>query len=142
VLLSVSLVLAYVGLIVYSGIDCLQTPAEELNRHSRTWWIAFILVIPVVGAIGWLLNGQSGRGRHERAPDGLNQTVGLSQTLGYGWTVEATTQSPIGPDDDPEFLASRGRAQLERKRLLTRLEEDRRRREEQRRQGRDQDDLD
>jgi len=127
VLLSALPALAYLGLIVYSVIDCLQTPAEELSPPSRAWWIAGIILIPVIGAVGWLLAGRPGRGRHERAPSGPDRSAG------YGWTAEGVAQHPIGPDDDPEFLATLGRAQREQKRLLTRQEEDRRRREEQQR---------
>lgn len=136
-LLSALPALAYLGLIVYSVIDCLQTPVEELPRPSRAWWITGILVIPVIGAVVWLLAGRPGHGRHERAPSGPDQSAG------YGWTVEGVAQHPIGPDDDADFLASLGRAQREQNRLLTRQEEDRRRREEkQRREGQDPADLD
>jgi hypothetical protein len=130
VLLSALPALAYLGLTVYAVIDCLQTPVEELPRPSRGVWIAAIVLIPVIGAVGWLLAGRGGRGRHERAPSGPERQAG------YGWTAEGVAQHPIGPDDDPEFLASLGRAQREQKRLLTRQEEDRRRREEQQRRER------
>ena len=136
-LLSALPALAYLGLTVYSVIDCLQTPAEELHRPSRGWWLAAILLIPVVGAVGWLLAGRPGRGRHERAPSGPDRSAG------YGWTAEGVAQHPIGPDDDADFLAGLGRAQREQQRLLTRQEEDRRRREEQQRRDRqDPTDLD
>ena len=109
---------------------CLQTPAEELPPPNRAWWIAGIILIPVIGAAGWLLAGRPGHGRHERSPSGPDRSAG------YGWTAEGVAQHPIGPDDDPEFLATLGRAQREQKRLLTRQEEDRRRREEERRRDR------
>jgi hypothetical protein len=125
VLLSALPALAYLGLTVYSVIDCLQTPEEELHRPSRSGWIAIILLVPVLGAVGWLLTGRAGRGRHERAP------AGPDRSAGYGWTAEGVAQHPIGPDDDPDFLAGLGRAQREQQRLLTRQEEDRRRREEE-----------
>jgi hypothetical protein len=128
VLLSALPALAYLGLTVYSVIDCLQTPAEELHRPTRGWWLAAILLLPVIGAAAWLLAGRTGRGRHERSP------AGPDRSAGYGWTAEGAAQHPIGPDDDPEFLAGLGRAQREQQRLLTRQEEDRRRREEQHRQ--------
>jgi len=130
VLLSALPALAYLGLTVYSVIDCLQTPVEEFQRPTRAWWIAVILLIPVFGAILWLLAGQSGRGRHERSP------IGPERSAGYGWTAEGAAQHPTGPDDDPEFLAGLGRAQREQNRLLTRQEEARRRREEQQRRDR------
>lgn len=126
-LLSALPALAYLGLTVYAVIDCLQTPPEELPRPSRGWWIAVIILVPVVGATVWLLAGQPGRGRHERAPSGPDQIAG------YGWTVEGVAHHPIGPDDDPEFLASLGRAQREQQRLLTRQEEDRRQQEDRQR---------
>lgn len=129
-LLSALPALAYLGLTVYSVIDCLQTPVEDLPRPSRAWWITAIVLIPVFGAVAWLLAGQPGRGRHERAP------AGPDRDAGYGWTAEGVAQHPIGPDDDPEFLAGLGRAQREQNRLLTRQEEARRRREEQQRRER------
>jgi hypothetical protein len=127
VLLSALPALIYIGLIVYSVIDCLQTPADEVSRLTRTGWIAVIVLIPLIGALAWLSAGRPGRGRHERAP------LGPERADGYGWTAEGVAQHPLGPDDDPDFLAGLGRAQREQQRLLTRQEEDRRRREEQRR---------
>jgi hypothetical protein len=132
VLLSALPALAYLGLTVYSVIDCLQTPTAELHRLSRSRWVAAIVLLPVLGAGAWLVTGRPGRGRHERAPSGPERAAG------YGWTAEGVAQHPIGPDDDPDFLAGLGRAQREQKRLLTRQEEDRRRREAQER--RDQQD--
>lgn len=126
-LLSALPVLTYIGLVVYSVIDCLQTPADEICRLSRSSWIVVIMLIPLVGALSWLRAGRPGRGRHERAP------LGPDRADGYGWTAEGVAQHPIGPDDDPDFLAGLGRAQREQQRLLTRQEEDRRRREQQRR---------
>lgn len=129
-LLSALPTLVYVGLVVYSVIDCLQTPAEEVNRLSHLGWVAVIVLLPLVGAIGWIFAGRVGQGRrHERAP------LGPDRADGYGWTAEGVAQHPIGPDDDPEFLAGLGRAQREQNRLLTRQEEDRRRQEEDRRRN-------
>jgi hypothetical protein len=121
--------LLYVALVVYSVIDCLQMPAAEIYRLSRGQWVAAILFIPLFGAITWMLAGRPNRGRHERA-----RTV-LERDDGYGWTAEGLAQYPIGPDDDPDFLAGLGRAQ----RLLTRQqEEDERLREaRQRREDRE-----
>lgn len=129
-LLSALPALAYLGLTVYSVIDLWQTPVDEVRQLSRIQWIAVIVLIPVLGAAGWLLAGRPGRGRHERSASGPERPAG------YGWTAEGAAQHPIGPDDDPDFLAGLGRAQQEQQRLLTRQEEDRqnedrRRREEQ-----------
>jgi hypothetical protein len=125
VLLSALPALVYLGLTVYAVIDCTQTPIGETHRLSSGQWVAVIVLIPLFGALCWMLVGRSGRGRHERAP------AGPDRVDGYGWTAEGLAQYPIGPDDDPDFLAGLGRAQQERQRILTRQEEDRRRREEQ-----------
>ena len=124
-LLSVLPALTYVGLVVYSVIDCLQTPDDEIEYLSRGGWIAVIVLVPLVGPLTWLFAGQSAGGtrRHERAP------AGPERIDGYGWTAEGAAQYPIGPDDDPDFMASLGRAQREQQALLTRQEEDRLRRE-------------
>jgi hypothetical protein len=128
VLLSALPVLVYAGLVVYSVIDCLQTPAADLHGLSRPSWVAVIVLIPLFGALTWLLTRRtSSSRRHERAP------AGPDRADGYGWTAEGVAGHPIGPDDDPEFLAGLGRAQRERQRLLTRQEEDRLRREQEQR---------
>ena len=123
-LLSVLPALTYVGLVVYSVIDCLQTPDDEIDYLSRGGWIAVIVLVPLVGPLTWLFAGQStgSTRRHERAP------AGPERSAGYGWTAEGAAQYPIGPDDDPDFLASLGRAQRDQQALLTRQEEDRLRR--------------
>ena len=127
-LLSVLPALIYIGLVCYCVIECLQTPATEVRGLSRPGWIAAILVVPLFGAGAWLISRrEGGQRRHQRSP------AGPERADGYGWTAEGVAQHPIGPDDDPEFLAGLGRAQRERQRLLTRQEEDRRRREQQRR---------
>jgi hypothetical protein len=126
-LLTVLPALLYIGLVVYALIDCLQTPPDEVYRFSRGQWLAAIGFIPVFGAFTWLLVSRPNRARHGRARPGPDRPDG------YGWTAEGLAQYPIGPDDDPEFMAGLGRAQRERKRLLTRQEEDRRRREDRQR---------
>jgi hypothetical protein len=130
VLLTALPALLYTGLVVYSVIDCLQTPSNEVYRLSRGQWIAVILLIPLFGAVSWQLAGRPSGGRHERDRSGPDRADG------YGWTAEGLAEHPIGPDDDPEFLAGLGRARREQKRLLTRQEEDRRRREDRRREQR------
>ena len=116
--------LACLGLTVYATIDCLQAPPEELYRMSRGRWIAMILLLPVVGAVTWLVANRPVRGRHGRPVSGPDH-----RPRGSGWTADGLAQHPLGPDDDPDFLAGLGRAQRERQRLLTRQEEERRRQE-------------
>jgi Phospholipase_D-nuclease N-terminal len=106
VLLSTLPALAYIGLVVYSLIDCLQTPAEQLRRLGHGGWIMVMVLLPVLGALAWLLLGTPRtQRRHARAGAGPADGV-----TGYGWTEEGLAQRPIGPDDDPEFLAGLGQA--------------------------------
>lgn len=104
--------LLYIGLVVYSVFDALQTPADELYRLTRAQWIAVIVLVPLFGAVLWLMASGPRRGRHEHAP---------GHPSGTGWVAEGMTQFPVGPDDDPDFIAGLGRAQ--RKRTLTRPDE-------------------
>ncbi len=111
-LLTALPVLLYIGLIVYSVFDALQTPAEELYRLTRGQWVAVIIVIPLFGAVLWLMASGPRRGRHEHAP---------GHPAGTGWAAEGMSQYPLGPDDDPDFIAGLNRAQ--RKRTLTQPDE-------------------
>lgn len=106
-------VLIYIGLVVYAVFDAVQTPTDELHLMTRGQWIATIILVPLFGAAGWLLTSGPHRGRHEHAP---------GHPAGTGWTAEGMSQFPIGPDDDPEFIAGLARAQ--RRRTLTRQDDD------------------
>ena len=106
--------LLYIGLIVYSVFDALQTPPEELYRLTRGQWVATIILVPLFGAVLWLLaSGPRRGGRHEHAP---------GHPTGTGWAAEGMSQYPVGPEDDPEFIA--GLAQAQRKRTLTKPDDE------------------
>ncbi|MBT0767762.1 PLDc_N domain-containing protein [Kineosporia sp. J2-2] len=105
--------LLYIGLVVYSVIDAVQTPADELYRLTRGQWVAVIILVPLFGAVCWLLASGPRRGRHEHAP---------GHPSGTGWAAQGMTQYPVGPDDDPDFIAGLARAQ--RQRTLTRPDDD------------------
>ena len=123
--LGVLVVLFAVGFWAYCLIDAIMTPQDELRSLTTTRWALLITVLPVVGAIAWLLAGrpdpswrspmmpqhlagtprlgpQEAIRRHpagramELGPDGQ-----LADWCDYpaGYVVR-----PIGPDDDPEFL--------------------------------------
>ena len=74
--------LVYIGLVVYALSDMLQRPEEDRRGFSRWAWAAGIVLLPYVGAIGWLLIS---RRRPTQPPPGRRE--------------------PIAPDDDPEYLA-------------------------------------
>jgi hypothetical protein len=86
-------VLVWIALLVYGLIDCVRTPEDESPVMPRAVWFLFIILVPIVGPIAWLVltrpssdgnrpgPGQIPRPRPQRAPRG-----------------------PLGPDDDPDFL--------------------------------------
>ena len=82
-------VLAAIGVTIYSGIDCLRTPAREMRGLPKPLWLLAIVLlwIPPIGGIAWLVVG---RVRVAPAP-------------------EQPFPRTLAPDDDPEFLRSLNR---------------------------------
>jgi hypothetical protein len=99
VVLNVVPALIVVGLLVYAAIDCLQTPAGEL-RLGRGLWLTVIVLLPVLGPVAWLVLGRITAPRHARV-EGAPEPA-------------ARPSGPVGPDDDPEFLAGLRRPQHRR----------------------------
>jgi hypothetical protein len=123
--LDVLLVLFVAGVWVYCLIDVIMTPQTELRSLTVMSWAVLVAVLPVVGAVAWLLTGRPARGwrapmvpRHlagtsrigpaeaiRRHPSGRATepgTAGLAQ--GQQMCPAADGTRPIGPDDDPDFL--------------------------------------
>ncbi|MDO5493171.1 MAG: PLD nuclease N-terminal domain-containing protein [Nesterenkonia sp.] len=88
------------GLMIYSAVECLQTPRERVRVLGKWSWFAVILLVPLIGAGLWLAFG---RARKESGQAGRHR--------------------PAAPDDDPNFL--RG---LEIQRRQRQRQEDERRR--------------
>lgn len=87
--------LALLGLTIYCLVECLSAPASAIRTLSRPGWLAAILLVPVVGPVTWLVAGRP-----------------TSETGGRVGGVVPQHQRrprPLGPDDDPEFLAELGR---------------------------------
>ena len=93
--------LLILGLYVYALIDLATSPSEQVRALPRLVWLLVILVLPVVGAVAWLVLG-----RPVSARGGGNGGGGLRSRLpgpeprgpsGYA-------AGPIAPDDDPDFL--------------------------------------
>ncbi len=82
---------------IYSLVDCVQTPDEQVRGLPKLVWVFVILLFPFVGSAGWWLAGRPsgptlpGRSapsdRPRTRPPGPNRPSG-----------------PKGPDDDPDFL--------------------------------------
>ncbi|MFN8168399.1 MAG: PLD nuclease N-terminal domain-containing protein [Candidatus Nanopelagicales bacterium] len=75
--------------VLYALIDALQTP-RGLERTLPKWlWLVVIILIPLLGAIAWLIWGRAPRSAY--ADGSTARRVGRSR-------------APVAPDDDPRFL--------------------------------------
>ena len=109
------------ALVVVALIDCLSTDDYAVRNLPKVAWVFIILLFSPVGPIAWFVAG-----RPERARTGSS---GLWRP-GSGFPEDERPRSrPLGPDDDPEFL--RGRARAEDEELFRKWEEDLRRREDE-----------
>ncbi len=81
-MLRVLVTLAGLGLTIYAVVDCFQTEDKQVRYAPKVLWVVFIVIIPWVGPIVWLLAG-----RERSLPSGRSPTTG-----------------PKGPEDDPDFL--------------------------------------
>lgn len=86
------------GLLVYCLVDCIQTDSVLVRNLPKGGWILLIVVLPLVGGIAWLVAGRPERGA--RAPG-----VPWPSTATAGFP-EYERPRPLGPDDDPGFLAA------------------------------------
>ncbi len=110
------------ALLVYCLIDCIQTDSALVRNLPKPLWILLIVVVPIVGAIAWLVAGRperSARSRHVPWPS--------TATAGF---PEYERPRPVAPDDDPEFLASVRRSDEKHERMLRDWEADLRAREQ------------
>ncbi len=114
--------LLVLGVQIYALIDCILTPSGQVRHMPKAAWFLVILV-PLVGAASWLFLGRPRRGASEQ--------VGGAESHGQ-------VQGPIGPEDDPEFLAQLREIDIEHQRMLKQWEEDLRRREQDLRDESDQ----
>ncbi|MFF1598960.1 PLD nuclease N-terminal domain-containing protein [Streptomyces mirabilis] len=116
--------LLVLALWIYSFIDCLNTPEEEVRGLPKVVWVIVILLFGevLVGPIAWLVAGKVGRG----------PTRGVTPSE---WHRDQRPQY-VAPDDNPEFLNSLGAEPASSKNvkdeaLLKDWEADLRRREEE-----------
>ncbi|MFJ6028171.1 PLDc N-terminal domain-containing protein [Pseudarthrobacter sp. NPDC092424] len=97
-LIRVALAVAVLVIFVYGLVDVIRTDARLTRGISKPAWIVVMIVLPVLGAILWLLMGR---------PRG-----GSARPQEY--------RHPTAPDDDPDFLRNleaRRRNQAEAARL-------------------------
>ncbi|MEO8282475.1 MAG: PLD nuclease N-terminal domain-containing protein [Pseudarthrobacter sp.] len=97
-LFRVVLAVAVLVIFVYGLVDVIRTDARLTRGISKPAWIVVMIVLPVIGAILWLLIGRP----RSTAP------------------VRRQYSGPTAPDDDPDFLRNlemRRRKQAEAARL-------------------------
>jgi Phospholipase_D-nuclease N-terminal len=123
---GVLFVLVTAGFWAYCLIDAIITPQDELRSLTTMRWALLIIVLPVIGAIAWLLAGRpdpSWRaapmmpqrlagtprlGQQEairRHPAGRTPEPGSEGQQAEMWDYPAASACPpVGPDDDPVFM--------------------------------------
>lgn len=74
-------ILAYLALTVYAVADAAQHPERKPYGVHKALWVLAILILPVVGALAWLI---------------VKYTTGGDGSSPRG--------KPVAPDDDPEYL--------------------------------------
>lgn len=81
--LLVFAVIAAAVLTVFAVVDCALTERARVRALRKWVWILVALLLPVVGPLLWLV-------------------------VGRGSTRSRPMTRVIGPDDDPDFIRSRG----------------------------------
>jgi hypothetical protein len=97
-LFRVVLAVAVLVIFVYGLVDVIRTDARLTRGISKPAWIIVMIILPVIGAILWLLIGRP------------RNAVPARQQYSH----------PTAPDDDPDFLRNlemRRRNQAEAARL-------------------------
>ncbi|MCJ1679250.1 PLD nuclease N-terminal domain-containing protein [Streptomyces sp. APSN-46.1] len=77
--------LLIIALTIYTFIDCLNTPEEEVKHLPKVIWVIIILLFSIVGPVVWL-------------------AAGKKRTAAGGGRAARTQW--VAPDDNPEFLRS------------------------------------
>jgi hypothetical protein len=81
-----------VVVMLYALIDALQTPRGLARLLPKWLWLVVIILVPVVGAVAWLIWGRAPRSAYAAPDDAAG-----GRRLGRG-------RGPAAPDDDPTFL--------------------------------------
>jgi hypothetical protein len=115
------IILFSVGFVVPVMLDITMTPDSEFTVLSKGMWLMIAGAFWIFGAAAWLLIGRPQRPqllhRSGRYADGLGPAQALLRhpaaqaAGGYGdpgdtgnWMAGLIGQSPVGPDDDEEFM--------------------------------------
>lgn len=111
-----------IALLVYCLIDCIQADSLRIRNLSKTTWVFLIVLLPIAGAVAWLVAG-----RPERTP--AQRSVPWPATRTAGFPEYERPRPARGPDDDDAFLADLRASDAEHEKLLADWEADLRARE-------------
>lgn len=93
----VILPLLVVGLALYALLDLFSSEEDERGGLPRWLWAVIIVLLPIFGAVAWIVVKQSAR----RASGGRGPS---SRPRRPGPSGPRRPSGPVAPDDDPEFL--------------------------------------
>jgi hypothetical protein len=85
----VILTLAIIGVAVFALADLANARKDQTGGLPKWLWAVLIVIVPVIGGLGWIVFRQSSRTTTYRPP---LRPLGTRST------------GPVAPDDDPEFL--------------------------------------
>ncbi len=87
---------------LYAFIDCLQSPGALVRVLPKWLWLVVIVVVPLLGAIGWLLGGRPAR-------------ASVDVAAASGSVFGRSRRAAVAPDDDPAFLRQLSDEEWQRK---------------------------
>ena len=89
-MLRVIVAVALLAFTVYCVVDAIQTEDDQVRGLPKPMWVILVLLFPVAGGLGWLLAGR---------PTSIVESI-------LGGPGPGPPRGPLGPDDDPDFLAN------------------------------------
>lgn len=95
---------------IYALIDCIMTPHAQARGLPKVLWLVLVVILPVAGAVAWLLLGRPPSTRfHRGTGDGAggNGGGGGGPERPVGPRLPGRPgrrRGPVAPDDDPAFL--------------------------------------
>jgi hypothetical protein len=90
--------LLHVSLIVVALVDCLSAEEKGIRSLPRAAWLFLIILASPVGAVAWFLGGQP-------APAVKSHHGRTLRPAGADRRRRVRPSGPIGPEDDPAFIA-------------------------------------
>jgi hypothetical protein len=109
------LFLAIIGLVVYAVADIVSSDDDERLGVPAFGWIVIVILVPVLGALVWIVVSRSQRARRAA---GTGTSSGRGATIAGPMAPGARRPAgqPVAPDDDPEFLWLLEQARIKKQR--------------------------